>query len=58
VYIDPRNPRHARDEAETLVMLADANKDGFLSLQEVLNRMDLFISSKMVNTAKSFHDDF
>ncbi|XP_059488757.1 45 kDa calcium-binding protein [Neocloeon triangulifer] len=58
VYIDPRNPRHARDEAETLVMLADTNKDGFLSLPEILNKMDLFLSSKMVNAAKSFHDDF
>ncbi|XP_065351887.1 45 kDa calcium-binding protein [Cloeon dipterum] len=58
VYIDPRNPRHARDEAETLVMLADVNKDGYLSLPEVLNKIDLFLSSKMINAAKSFHDDF
>ncbi|BET02379.1 EFh [Nesidiocoris tenuis] len=57
-YIDPRNPRHAREEALTLVTLADADKDGRLSLDEVLTKMDLFLASKMVNTAKSFHDEF
>ncbi|KAF4527488.1 hypothetical protein B566_EDAN014542 [Ephemera danica] len=58
MYIDPRNPRHARDEAETLVVLSDKDKDGNLSLAEILNKMDLFLGSKMVNAAKSFHDEF
>ncbi|XP_039278902.1 45 kDa calcium-binding protein [Nilaparvata lugens] len=57
-YIDPKNPRHAREEAITLVTLADTSHDGKLSLAEVLNKMDLFLGSKMVDTAKSFHDEF
>lgn len=58
MYIDPKNPRHAREEAETLVALADINHDGHLSLSEVLSKMDLFLGSKMVDIAKSFHDEF
>ncbi|KAE8740577.1 hypothetical protein FOCC_FOCC013911 [Frankliniella occidentalis] len=58
MYIDPINPRHAREEAETLIALADVNHDGALSLLEVINKMDLFLGSKMVDTAKSFHDEF
>lgn len=58
MYIDPINPRHAREEAETLIALADVNHDGALSLVEILNKMDLFLGSKMVDTAKSFHDEF
>lgn len=58
MYIDPKNPRHAREESETLIALADVNHDGVLSLVEVLNKMDLFLGSKMVDTAKSFHDEF
>ncbi|XP_014290081.1 45 kDa calcium-binding protein [Halyomorpha halys] len=57
-YIDPRNPRHAREESETLVTLADTDHDGKLSLQEVLAKMDLFLGSKMIDTARSFHDEF
>ncbi|XP_014258448.1 45 kDa calcium-binding protein [Cimex lectularius] len=57
-YIDPKNPRHAREEAETLMTLGDTDKDGQLSLDEVLSKMDLFLGSKMVNTARSFHDEF
>ncbi|XP_046396323.1 45 kDa calcium-binding protein-like isoform X4 [Ischnura elegans] len=57
-YIDPSNPRHAREEAETLMVLSDADHDGHLSLREVLNKMDLFLGSKMVDAARSFHDEF
>lgn len=58
MYIDPKNPRHAREEAETLIALADVNHDGAVSLTEVLNKMELFLGSKMVDAAKSFHDEF
>lgn len=58
MYIDPKNPRHAREEAETLLMLSDTNHDGSLSLREIFNKMDLFLGSKMVDTARSFHDEF
>lgn len=58
MYIDPKNPRHALEEAETLVTLSDNDHDGSLSLSEVLSKMDLFLGSKMVDIAKSFHDEF
>lgn len=58
MYMDPKHPRHAREEAETLVALSDIDHDGKLSLSEVLSKMDLFLGSKMVDTAKSFHDEF
>lgn len=58
MYIDPKNPRHAREEAETLVALSDTDHDGKLNLSEVLSKMDLFLGSKMVDTARSFHDEF
>lgn len=58
MYIDPRNPRHAIQEAQQLIELSDVNEDGELSLQEILNKIDLFLGSKMVDTEKSFHDEF
>ncbi|XP_075211433.1 stromal cell derived factor mayday isoform X2 [Lycorma delicatula] len=58
MYIDPKNPRHAKEEAISLVALADTSHDGKLSLQEVLSKVDLFLGSKMVDTARSFHDEF
>lgn len=58
MYIDPRNPRHAKEEAETLMALSDVNGDNHLSLPEILNKLDLFLGSKMVDTARSFHDEF
>uniref|UniRef100_A0A224XHF3 Putative 45 kDa calcium-binding protein n=1 Tax=Panstrongylus lignarius TaxID=156445 RepID=A0A224XHF3_9HEMI len=57
-YIDPKNPRHAKEESETLVTLGDSNHDGKLTLDEILAKMDLFLGSKMVDTARSFHDEF
>lgn len=58
MYIDPKNPRHAREEAQTLLVLSDTDHDGSLSLREIFNKMDLFLGSKMVDTAGSFHDEF
>ncbi|KDR09191.1 45 kDa calcium-binding protein isoform X2 [Zootermopsis nevadensis] len=58
MYNDPKNPRHAHEEAVALLVLSDADHDGSLSLQEILNKMDLFLGSKMVDTAYSFHDEF
>ncbi|XP_015592275.1 45 kDa calcium-binding protein [Cephus cinctus] len=58
MYIDPRNPRHAIQDAQHLIVLSDANQDGKLSLPEILSKMDLFLGSKMVDTERSFHDEF
>lgn len=57
-YIDPRNPRHAIQEARHLIDLSDVDQDGKLKLSEVLSKTDLFLGSKMVDTEGSFHDEF
>ncbi|XP_076632264.1 stromal cell derived factor mayday [Colletes latitarsis] len=58
MYIDPMNPRHAIQEARHLINMSDTNLDGKLNLSEILNKMDLFLGSKMVDTERSFHDEF
>ncbi|XP_058451085.1 45 kDa calcium-binding protein [Malaya genurostris] len=57
-YVDPRHPRYAIQEASTLFSLADKNGDRKLTLQEIVAKSAIFISSKMINTADSFHDEF
>lgn len=58
MYNDPENPVHARSEARELVLEADSDGDHQLSLEEVLAKKDVFLGSKMVNTAKNIHDEF
>ncbi|XP_034943266.1 45 kDa calcium-binding protein isoform X2 [Chelonus insularis] len=58
MYIDPRNPHHAIREAQHLIEVADINQNNKLSLSEILSKADLFLESKMVDTEKSFHDEF
>lgn len=57
-YIDPRNVHHAEKEALTLLATADSNQDGVLTLPEVLAQSHIFMASKMVDAARSFHDEF
>lgn len=57
-YVAPQSPRHSEHEAEALLALADNNHDNTLTLDEILAHPDLFLRSKMVDTARSFHDEF
>ncbi|XP_019560544.3 45 kDa calcium-binding protein [Aedes albopictus] len=57
-YVDPRHPRYAIQEASALFALADKNADRKLTLHEIIAKASIFISSKMINTADSFHDEF
>uniref|UniRef100_A0A182T9V9 EF-hand domain-containing protein n=1 Tax=Anopheles maculatus TaxID=74869 RepID=A0A182T9V9_9DIPT len=57
-YVDPRHPRYAIQEASTLFSLADSNNDKKLVMHEMLASSSIFISSKMIHTAESFHDEF
>ncbi|XP_055638848.1 45 kDa calcium-binding protein [Toxorhynchites rutilus septentrionalis] len=57
-YVDPRHPRYAIQEAASLFNLADKNNDKRLTLQEIMAKSSIFVSSKMINTADSFHDEF
>lgn len=58
MYNDPENPVLAKREARELISLADLNGDGKLSIKEILSKKDIFMGSKMIDTAKSFHDEF
>ncbi|KAJ3656084.1 hypothetical protein Zmor_015185 [Zophobas morio] len=57
-YVAPQSPRHSEHEAEALLALADGDHDNMLSLDEILAHPDLFLKSKMVDTGRSFHDEF
>lgn len=57
-YIDPRNYRHARMEATNLFNIADTNNDGMLSAQEVFNKFEVFLASKMIHALDALHDEF
>ena len=58
LYVDPKNPNHARAEARNLIELVDSDKDGALSLDEVIAGKDIILGSKMVDTGQSLHDEF
>jgi len=57
-YVDPKNPNHAKAEAANLIELVDNDKDGNLSLEEVLAAREIILGSKMVDTGQSLHDEF
>lgn len=57
-YIDPRNPRHANQEANNLFMVADTNHDNILTIQEMLSKSEIFLASKMISAFDSLHDEF
>ncbi|GAB1602143.1 45 kDa calcium-binding protein-like [Argonauta hians] len=57
-YMNPRNPKQIENEAEAIMELIDDDHDQKLSKTEVLRHEDEFISSKMVEIAKNFHDEF
>jgi len=58
LYVDPKNPNHARAEARNLIELVDTDKDGALSLDEVIAGKEIILGSKMVHTGESLHDEF
>ena len=58
LYVDPKNPNHARAEARNLIELVDSDKDGALSLDEVIAGKEIILGSKMVHTGQSLHDEF
>lgn len=56
--MDPRNPRHSFLEAESLISLSDKNADLQLSLDEVLQMAEAFLTSKVIDPESKFHDEF
>lgn len=57
-FVDPRNSRYSIQEAVTLLDLSDSNKDKKLSFDEMLNKQDLFMSSKFISLVENFHNEF
>ncbi|XP_001360013.3 45 kDa calcium-binding protein [Drosophila pseudoobscura] len=57
-YVNPKTPRYALQEAATLFSLCDANKDELLTLKEMTDNAEIFLQSKMIDTANSFHTEF
>ncbi|CAI9741558.1 45 kDa calcium-binding protein-like [Octopus vulgaris] len=57
-YLNPRNPVQIKNEAVAILEMIDDNNDKHLSKQEVLHHESEFISSKMVEIARNFHDEF
>ncbi|KAM7361831.1 stromal cell derived factor mayday isoform 1-T2 [Cochliomyia hominivorax] len=57
-YVNPKTPRYALQEAATLFSLCDDNRDGKLTLKELTDNAEIFLTSKMIDTAQSFHTEF
>ncbi|XP_053955903.1 45 kDa calcium-binding protein [Anastrepha ludens] len=57
-YVNPKTPRYALQEAATLFSLCDENKDGRLTLNELTENAEIFLTSKMMDAANSFHTEF
>uniref|UniRef100_A0A1A9VB80 EF-hand domain-containing protein n=1 Tax=Glossina austeni TaxID=7395 RepID=A0A1A9VB80_GLOAU len=57
-YVNPKTPRYALQEAATLFSLCDENHDNKLSLDEMAANAEIFLTSKMIDTAHSFHTEF
>ncbi|KAH8280066.1 hypothetical protein KR018_004521 [Drosophila ironensis] len=57
-YVNPKTPRYALQEAATLFSLCDENKDELLTFKEMADNAEIFLQSKMIDTANSFHTEF
>lgn len=58
MYLNPYNSIHAQTEAGRLIEHADEDKNGRLSLAELINNVDYILGSKLVNSVNNFHDEF
>uniref|UniRef100_A0A1I8IKJ5 45 kDa calcium-binding protein n=2 Tax=Macrostomum lignano TaxID=282301 RepID=A0A1I8IKJ5_9PLAT len=56
-YLQPEGRAMAAREAAVLMRAADANKDGALSLAEMLDHYSVFIGSKLVNAGMALHEE-
>lgn len=57
-YSNPRNEMHARKEVDELMELADRDKDGNLSKDEVMSHKALFFGSGVMDPGRGMHDEF
>ena len=59
-WIIPPDFDHAEAEAKHLVAESDANNDGQLTKEEIMNKYDLFVGSQATDFGEALtrHDEF
>jgi Ca2+-binding EF-hand superfamily protein len=56
-YVNPLNDNHVVEEVREIFEFADEDKDGYLTLKELLNRAEILISSGFIHPKSRLHDD-
>nr|XP_012323346.1 45 kDa calcium-binding protein isoform X1 [Aotus nancymaae] len=57
-YMDPMNEYNALNEAKQMIAVADENQNQHLEPEEVLKYSEFFTGSKLVDYARSVHEEF
>eukprot|EP00074_Homo_sapiens_P106680 XP_024303241.1 45 kDa calcium-binding protein isoform X1 [Homo sapiens] len=57
-YMDPMNEYNALNEAKQMIAVADENQNHHLEPEEVLKYSEFFTGSKLVDYARSVHEEF
>ncbi|KAL0603630.1 45 kDa calcium-binding protein [Plecturocebus cupreus] len=57
-YMDPMNEYNALNEAKQMIAVADENQNRHLEPEEVLKYSEFFTGSKLVDYARSVHEEF
>ncbi|XP_015425161.1 PREDICTED: 45 kDa calcium-binding protein, partial [Myotis davidii] len=57
-YMDPMNEYNALNEAKQMIAIADENQNQHLEPEEVLKYSEFFTGSKLVDYARSVHEEF
>lgn len=57
-YMDPMNEYNALNEAKQMIAIADENQNQHLEPVEVLKYSEFFTGSKLMDYARSVHEEF
>ncbi|KAM6216868.1 45 kDa calcium-binding protein [Rhynchocyon petersi] len=57
-YMDPMNEYNALNEAKQMIAIADENQNHHLEPEEILKYSEFFTGSKLVDYARSVHEEF
>ncbi|KAF4027053.1 hypothetical protein G4228_018932 [Cervus hanglu yarkandensis] len=57
-YMDPMNEFSALNEAKQMIAIADEDQNHYLEPEEVLKYSEFFTGSKLVDCARSVHEEF
>lgn len=57
-YMDPMNEYNALNEAKQMIAIADENQNLHLEADEVLKYSEFFTGSKLMDYARSVHEEF